>query len=154
MLKNIKPYLDSLKKHLFPYIDSQLIIVDNNSRDKSISILEKFSLKTPQLTIFRNPRNLGFASANNQAAKIAKGKFLFFLNPDTRLKNNWCLKILRKIRGKKDRALDQRLMCLRPELTAFTHTGFPRLFTLKKKLFLLLQRLELVMQVIGRVCLL
>ncbi len=95
--KNIKPYLDSLKKYLFPHVNSELIIVDNNSKDNTVSLLEKLSFSTPQLTLFRNPKNLGFAAANNQAVKIAKGKFLFFLNPDTCLKDSSIKKLIQKL---------------------------------------------------------
>jgi len=93
----LKPYLNSLKKYLFPHLACQLIIVDNNSTDKTISLLENLSQKTPQLTIFKNPKNLGFATANNQAVKIARGKYLLFLNPDTRLLDSSLKNLIQKL---------------------------------------------------------
>jgi len=37
----------------------------------------------PTVRIVENGINIGFAAANNRAAKIAQGKYIFLLNPDT-----------------------------------------------------------------------
>jgi N-acetylglucosaminyl-diphospho-decaprenol L-rhamnosyltransferase len=37
----------------------------------------------PQVKFIQNATNVGFAKANNQAAQVAQGKTLLFLNPDT-----------------------------------------------------------------------
>jgi GT2 family glycosyltransferase len=61
--------------------DFEIIVVDNNSGDGSVSFLqEKFGAK---IKIIANEENAGFGRANNQAAKIAQGDYLFFLNSDT-----------------------------------------------------------------------
>ena len=36
-----------------------------------------------KIRFINNSKNVGFARANNQGAKIASGDFLLFLNPDT-----------------------------------------------------------------------
>lgn len=66
-------------------ISFEVIVVDNASTDGSAKLLtENF----PQVTVIASPENLGFGGANNLGVKSAKGRFLFFLNPDTLLLNN------------------------------------------------------------------
>lgn len=63
----------------------EIIIVDNDSSDKSIdSITSDF----PHILLVKSIQNLGFGKANNLGAKYAKGDYLFLLNPDTYLINN------------------------------------------------------------------
>lgn len=66
-------------------VSYEVIVVDNNSNDGSV---ETFSLLYPQIKIIPLNENIGFGSANNVGVKYAKGEYLFFLNPDTVLKNN------------------------------------------------------------------
>jgi len=61
-------------------IQFEVILVDNSSKDDGLeSILKRY----PETQLINNPKNVGFARANNQGAKIASGNFLFFINPDT-----------------------------------------------------------------------
>ena len=72
-------------------IEYEIIVVDNNSSDNSKNILaEKYG---DRVIYFALPENIGFGRANNEGAKIARGRNLFFLNPDTILLNN-AVKIL------------------------------------------------------------
>lgn len=71
-------------------IGFEIIVVDNASIDNSAEMVEKYF---PLITLIKNTENLGFGRANNQAAKLSKGKYLFLLNSDTVLLNN-SIKIL------------------------------------------------------------
>jgi N-acetylglucosaminyl-diphospho-decaprenol L-rhamnosyltransferase len=60
----------------------EVLVVDNASTDGSIEMIR---LEFPLVHIIENGRNLGFGVANNQAMKIARGKFLLLLNSDALL---------------------------------------------------------------------
>ena len=55
------------------------IVVDNASSDGTGVYL---SSEFPEIKLIQNRKNSGFASANNAAAKNARGEFILFLNPD------------------------------------------------------------------------
>lgn len=62
-------------------LEYEQIIVDNNSADKTVVIIKE---KFPSVKIIANSKNVGFAVANNQGYKEARGEFLLFLNPDNK----------------------------------------------------------------------
>ena len=63
---------------------TEIFVVDNHSQDNSAQactdLLQK--LHFPHYKILANRKNLGFAQANNQAIKIARGKYILLLNSD------------------------------------------------------------------------
>lgn len=61
-------------------IDAEVFVVDNNSVDGSLRMLEK---KFPEVRIIDNKLNVGFSKANNQAIRQSKGEYVLLLNPDT-----------------------------------------------------------------------
>src|SRR5262245_21261129 len=57
----------------------QVIIVDNISRDDSVTILRT---RYPNVELIENKTNVGFARANNQALPHARGRYILLLNTD------------------------------------------------------------------------
>ena len=57
-------------------VDSEVIVVDNCSRDGSAELLKK---SFPWITLIANDHNLGFSRANNQALKMCSGKYVYYL---------------------------------------------------------------------------
>lgn len=69
-------------------ITLEVIIVDNGSLDGSVEAFRKLQKENKDFHLIENSDNLGYAKANNQGAKIAKGKYLLLLNSDTKIKKN------------------------------------------------------------------
>ncbi len=66
-------------------ISYEVFLVDNASND---GVIEMAKQEFPEVQVIANTENLGFAKANNQAIKRAKGRHLLLLNPDTELIEN------------------------------------------------------------------
>lgn len=87
---NVKYFLEQclcsiLKSNIdFAY---EIIIVDNNSTDDSLSYL-KPRFTQSFIHFIGNHNNPGFAKANNQGIRQAKGEYILILNPDTVLGEN------------------------------------------------------------------
>lgn len=63
------------------YKEVEVVVVDNNSHDDSVSHLKKkFGNK---IRVIENKDNVGFARANNQGAHKATGEYILLLNSDT-----------------------------------------------------------------------
>src|SRR5580658_539620 len=76
-------------------IEAEIIVVDNHSGDGSVEALEPLF---PTVQFIVNEENTGFAAANNQVLRRARGEFVLFLNPDTVLPEAFfhiCLDFLR-----------------------------------------------------------
>jgi len=58
----------------------ETFVVDNNSFDGTCMMIQK---EFPIIKLIENSDNLGFAKANNQAIKLATGRYILALNPDT-----------------------------------------------------------------------
>ena len=71
--------LTSLQKALRG-IRSEILVVDNGSDDGSVEMLRR---RFPSVQVIANDQNLGFARANNQALRRARGRYFLLINPDT-----------------------------------------------------------------------
>jgi len=74
-------------------INYELIVVDNNSKDDSISYLENCGYDI-DITVIKNASNETFSKANNRAAERAKGKYLVLLNNDVEPMRGWLHSLL------------------------------------------------------------
>lgn len=92
-LELTKNCIESIYKYS-RYPNFELIVIDNASTDDAPQYLKSIEQQYPHLKIIYNQENLGFAKANNQGIKIAKGKYLILINNDTVVTNDWIVKLV------------------------------------------------------------
>ncbi len=86
---NVKDLLLQCLRSIYSKTNESLlietIVIDNDSKDDSIAAVTK---EFPQVILIENKFNAGFSGANNQGMNIAKGEYIFLLNPDTEIIGN------------------------------------------------------------------
>ncbi|MEM8487000.1 MAG: glycosyltransferase [Bacteroidota bacterium] len=70
----------------------ELFVVDNNSSDGSVEMVRK---RFPEAHLISNKENTGFSKANNQAIRMANGRYLLILNPDTIIQEDTLTSLVR-----------------------------------------------------------
>lgn len=85
----LKDCLSSLHRQTIK--NFEIILVDNASVDGSIEYVKK---EFPQVRILRLEKNFGFATAVNEGVKVAKSKYVVFLNNDTETDLYWLQNLL------------------------------------------------------------
>jgi len=61
---------------------TQVRVVDNDSRDSTMAIVQRHAAADPRVHFIANPDNPGFAVACNQGARDSDAPWLAFVNPD------------------------------------------------------------------------
>jgi len=71
-------------------MEYEVLVVDNSPDNETALAVEGFikAQAEPAVAVIKTTENLGFGRACNVGARRAAGNFLFFLNPDTRLRND------------------------------------------------------------------
>jgi GT2 family glycosyltransferase len=98
---NGENYLNGLFESLShqTFKNFEVILVDNASNDNSLNIAEEFAARRYfSLKIIRKKINLGFCEGNNVGVKIAKGRYMIFLNDDTYVENDWVEELVKRAR--------------------------------------------------------
>ena len=71
------------------------IIIFDNSND--IKLKKKIKKNYPRIKFILSKNNLGYGVANNKIIKIAKTPYIFILNPDTYLKQNCEIELVKSL---------------------------------------------------------
>ena len=89
----------TIKKALFSVLSQkknyEVVLVDDCSKDSTISFIKKLVGKHKQFRLLKNYRNLGVSETRNKALKAAVGDYIIFLDSDDYLFSN-CLGKLEK----------------------------------------------------------
>lgn len=79
-----------------PALDYKTVLIDNNSRDGSLEMVQK---DFPECIAKNSGGNLGFGRASNIGAALADSEFVLFLNPDTEISAGALEKMIQKMRS-------------------------------------------------------
>ncbi|MCF7804300.1 MAG: glycosyltransferase [Candidatus Marinimicrobia bacterium] len=96
--KDIDTCLDSVFRQA-QFFNAEIIVVDNNSRDNTLEVVNRYREQSTPLITITNEENRYFAPAVNQGLDMASGGYLLILNPDTRLEPEALSLLLGYIRG-------------------------------------------------------
>ena len=120
---------------------AEIIIVDNGNPPTMEQWIDKFCAESTKARRIQSGDNIGFARAANLGARVAKGPWLLFINPDAVLRWNSIRPMLHAARGHPNpRLIGGRIFgldgkeqrgCRRRELTLLRAIGLSR-WTLEK----------------------
>lgn len=104
----------------------ELILVDNASRDNSVSLCrEEFE---GRIKLVLSQKNRGLAAAYNLGAQEASGDYLFFLNSDTEIKEDVISPLVSTLENNSSLAvLAPQILTPEKEIQDYSHGDFPRL---------------------------
>jgi GT2 family glycosyltransferase len=77
----------------------ETILVDNNSSDGSVELARQFLADFPMACIVQNSENLWFCAGNNSGARVAKGRYVLFLNNDTWLEPDCMERLIEEVQA-------------------------------------------------------
>lgn len=125
---NTKEFIKKCLNSIYQTVDKkkivfEVIVVDNASLDNSSEFIKK---EFPQVVLIENKVNTGFSKANNQGIKKATGDYIFFLNPDTELRENTLEVLLDFLETHQDAGIvTSRVELPNGKLDDASHRGFP-----------------------------
>jgi len=86
--RNIERCLESLKKQTLPRYKYEIIVVDGNSKDRTVELAKKYADKVIQ------QKSEGVGGARNDGVKIAKSELIATTDADTIVPNFWLKRIV------------------------------------------------------------
>ena len=93
LVYNVKPYLDDCLQSIVNQnlensnISYEIYCIDDVSKDGSYEFLLDMTKKNPKLRVEKNEENKGVSYTRNRLMREAKGKYIWFVDPDDMLIN-------------------------------------------------------------------
>lgn len=81
---NCEKYIGCTLNSVFAqtYKDIEIVLVDDQSKDRSAEIIKKFQSTHSEIVYFLQPENKGAGHARNKALELARGQYVAFLDAD------------------------------------------------------------------------
>jgi glycosyltransferase involved in cell wall biosynthesis len=85
--RHINKCLDSILNQSFK--DFEIIAINDCSNDNTLRILNTYANNNPSINIINNSINLGAGASRNHAMRLAKGKYITFIDSDDWFSTNY-----------------------------------------------------------------
>lgn len=105
------------------YKKYEVLIVDDCSTDKSISIIKGFQKKYPHFHLLQNDVNMGPSGSRNAALAQITTEFVYFLDNDTEVQPTWLSEVERIFRKHNKSGAVQSLLCDFDDRTRIQNAG-------------------------------
>jgi glycosyltransferase involved in cell wall biosynthesis len=94
--KDLPELINCLRSQTYPPEKVEYILVDNNSRDRTPTLLQEAVQNTPEITLRpdREPEIQSSYAARNTGIRAATGEFIAFTDADCRPEPNWLFSLI------------------------------------------------------------
>ena len=131
---NVEQYLrqclDSITKQTFK--DFEVVVVNDCSPDNSLQIIEEYQQKDSRIVLFNMPTNQGISKARNEGLKLAKGKYIIFVDSDDWVRKDYVEFLFNNIEEMNCDVFSAGFMSYNNQTSKYTHEKYSPL-TLKSK---------------------
>lgn len=103
--------------------DIEIIAVNDGSKDDSLKILEEYESKYPKLVKVLSQENQGLSVTRNNGIKVAKGKYVFFIDSDDVVKTDVLEKLWKKVEEYEYDLIAYDVELIYPEKTVIVKSG-------------------------------
>jgi glycosyltransferase involved in cell wall biosynthesis len=123
--KYISRCLDSVINQTFK--DIEIICINDNSQDNSVNILNEYSSKDKRIKVYSNNHNIGAALSRNIGIDNAKGEYIYFIDVDDFIDENYIEIMFSRIEKEKcDIALNMSILTdSNGNITPYKHPSMP-----------------------------
>ena len=123
--KYIQKCIQSILDSIEPFDDYEIIIIDNNSKDNTIDIVNNFS--NSKIKILQSNDNIGYSAAVNKAIEGTKFEKILVLNPDTVILENGIVELFERSNRNDVGVVGAKLLNLDGTLQLSSRRHFPTL---------------------------
>lgn len=81
-------------------VKMELIVIDNNSADDTVSELKKMLRDSPffeRIEWILNEQNLGYSGAAEQGVRASQGDYILIANPDIVMESDYCVRLVARL---------------------------------------------------------